>query len=118
MAIGLIILFILSIAGSAIWLTVRPSEETQATEEVGILRRFPLNLFGLGGGEEAPAGAGPAEEQAPSEKPALNMVSAGPVTAFAPTKNGIRFLEKETALSPFLRGRSGSFFKWLRAFLP
>ena len=27
-------------------------------------------------------------------------------------------LEKETALSPFLRGRSGSFFKWLRAFLP
>jgi len=96
LAIGLIILFILAIAGSAIWLAVRPAEETPATKEVGILRRFPLNLFGLGGGEEAPAGAGPAEEQAPSEKPALNMVSAGPVTAFAPTKNGIRFLEKET----------------------
>ena len=27
-------------------------------------------------------------------------------------------LEKKNALSPFLRGRSGSFFKWLRAFLP
>lgn len=27
-------------------------------------------------------------------------------------------LEKETSFSPFLRGRSGSLFKWLRAFLP
>src|SRR3989344_1031370 len=27
-------------------------------------------------------------------------------------------LEKKNALSPFLRGRSGSLFKWLRAFLP
>ena len=27
-------------------------------------------------------------------------------------------LEKKNSLSPFLRGRSGSFFKWLRAFLP
>ena len=27
-------------------------------------------------------------------------------------------LEKETTLSPFLRGHTGSLFKWLRAFLP
>ena len=96
LAIGLIILFILSIAGSAIWLTVRPSEETQATEEVGILRRFPLNLFGLGGEEEPQAGTAPADGQEPSEKLTLSMISPGPITGFAPVKNGIRFLEKET----------------------
>ncbi len=95
LAIGLIILFILAIAGSAIWLAVRPSEEAPAAEETGILRRFPLNLFGLGG-EEEPAGTRPTETEGLSEKPILTMLSPGPITGFTPTQRGVRFLEKQT----------------------
>lgn len=95
LAIGLIILFILAIAGSAIWLTIRPEETTEVESEVGILRRFPLNIFGLGGEEPTTAGeTTPAEGQV--EKPALVLLRPGPIVSFVPTEKGVRFLEQET----------------------
>ncbi|MEK7598855.1 MAG: hypothetical protein AAB474_00150 [Patescibacteria group bacterium] len=90
--IGLIIFFILVIAAGAIWLVVRPAPETTEPER-GIFQRFSSSFFGPG--EEAPA---PAEIKIPTEpeKRVLTLLSSEPIAGFAVTKNGVRFVLRQT----------------------
>ncbi len=92
LAIGLIIFFILVIAGGAVWLAVRPEQEVETTERGAILR-FPFGLFG-GGEEETPTITTPTTTE-PEEKPALLLLDSGPVESFAITKNGVRYVLKQ-----------------------
>ena len=91
LAIGLIIFFILVIAGGAIWLTMRPAEEPTTTER-GTILRFPFGLFG--GGEEEPVTTTPTPTEE-GEKPALLLLDSGPIESFTPTQKGVRYISKQ-----------------------
>src|SRR3989338_7248115 len=91
LAIGLIIFFILVIAGGAIWLTLKPEAETTTTER-GTILRFPFGLFG--GEEPTPTSAQPTAP-ATGEKQALMLLDQGPVESFAVRENSVRYLIKQ-----------------------
>lgn len=92
LAIGLIIFFILIIAGGAIWLMIGPAPEVPEPER-GAVRRF----FGLfGPREEAPPPPGEVGPPTEPEKRPLTLLSAEPVAGFKVLKNGVRFIERRT----------------------
>ncbi|MEK7567059.1 MAG: hypothetical protein AAB527_02925 [Patescibacteria group bacterium] len=90
LAIGLIIFFILVIAGGATWLTLGPEAETE-TSGRGTILRFPFGLFGA----DEPTQPTPQPTPTTEEKQALVLLDQGPVESFSATKNGARYLLKQ-----------------------